>query len=166
MSTARDLVRMQEGLSLRVYNDTEGKATVGYGHLVTDPLALLLLRRGVDLEESEADALFALDYAKARAQFHFEVDRDADEEDPRDAALLSAAFQLGSLGRWPKMIGAFRARRWHIVCHEAKTGNQGRPSKWAEQTPSRVAEFCEIMRTGEWPPRLSPWGAENAQDNP
>ena len=154
MSKGRDLVRLQEGLDLQAYADTRGKKTIGRGHLIKDPLVHILLRNRGGISLDIANELFALDYEDALAVARKALHRDADENDPRDAAFISAAFQL-DMADWPKMAEAFRLGDWERAALEAETSTAGGPSGWSEQTPERCAEFCDMVRAGEWPARLA-----------
>ncbi len=149
MSKGRRLVRMQEGLELQAYPDTRKKRTIGWGHLIKDTLVGILLRHRGGISREVADDLFVLDYEEALDVVRKAIQRDADENDPRDAALISVAFQLG-LGDWP------------TVTHEALTSTGGGPSAWSIQTPNRCQEFVQMVESGEWPARLAGWIEPNA----
>lgn len=117
----------------RVYKDSLGKDTIGYGHLV---LPGENFSRG--LTEEEADILLDRDIEIARTGVKVLGTFPADIEE----YLIIMIFQLGLVGvkKFKKLLAA------------ASTGNrtemklQARDSLWYRQTPNRVKAMDSILK--------------------
>lgn len=63
-ANGRNFIKSQEGKNLKAYNDTAGKLTIGYGHLVTlfDGIGA-----GATISDARADQLFSVDVENVEA---------------------------------------------------------------------------------------------------
>ena len=128
---AADLKR-DEGVRFKIYRDTEGKWTIGYGHNIED--------RGI----TPAAAEFILDDDITVAL------RDLDRCVPWWKAmpetarrgLANMAFQLGwpRLSGFVKMIEALEAGAWEVAATECLD------SRYAKQAPGRAARIAALYR--------------------
>lgn len=131
----RDHLQREEGLRLKLYQDTVGVWTIGFGHAIgrigiSRRIAELLLDEDIDRAVGDCD-------------LWWKGWRDLDPV--RQEVVLAAVFQLG-LGTWMD----FRATRRAIVEGRYEdAADHLLNSKWAAQTPSRVKRLAQMMRTGE-----------------
>jgi len=119
----------------RLYEDTVGKLTLGYGHNVED--------NGI----SDAAAMFILrediaQHAKELAD-HFPIVRDLDSA--RYYVLVNMCFNLGivRLAKFKKMWAYITDHNWHSASLEMLD------SKWANQVGNRAIELSELMKHGD-----------------
>ena len=63
-SFAKGMIKQHEGLKLKVYKDTKGLKTIGYGHLIDadSPTDIRSLKIGDSITEERADQLFDMDF--------------------------------------------------------------------------------------------------------
>ena len=63
-SFAKEMIKEHEGLKLKVYKDTKGLLTVGYGHQIDadSPLDIRSLKEGDVISQERADQLFDMDF--------------------------------------------------------------------------------------------------------
>jgi lysozyme len=130
--------RENEGLRLKMYLDTAGKATIGYGHNLD---AKAISRRA-------AEVIFEDDYADALADARTVVALAWDNLSPaRRAALIDMAFQLGKGGLlgFRRMRAAIARGNWGMAAAECLDSRYGR-----EQTPKRARRVARMLETGEW----------------
>src|SRR5690606_34696293 len=134
---AKDLVRSREGVRNCAYNDSEGKLTIGIGHLVTSGDGY---GAGTCLSDAEVEALYDQDferyYAAAQEQAAA-LPEPATNSHCMTVALASVNYQLGTGWRsnftdtWAKMeAGDFCGAADNVAA-----------SLWAQQTPVRTADF-------------------------
>ena len=134
----RQLLRSQlerhEGLRLKVYQDTVGKATIGYGRNLDD----------VGITRVEADLLLASDIEKVERQLQT-IDEYLALDPVRQTVIANMAFNLGFYG-----LMQFK-RMWAAIGRGDYTeaSKQMLSSKWARQVGTRAVELSEIMRAGE-----------------
>lgn len=116
------------------YNDSEGFATIGYGHLI---------KRGEDfstgLTEAQADALLDKDIAIART--NLKVLQLTLPDDWNDFIIIMI-FQLGLGGvqKFRKMIAALKTQNYSEAIKQAKD------SLWYRQTPNRIDSMISQLR--------------------
>jgi len=135
MSNQSDtLIRKHEGLRLRMYLDTEGVHTVGFGHNMDQ-----------GINQAIADFIFEEDMKDVR--------RDARGFDwfdglneARQAVVENMLFNLGlgRFSRFKKTIQAIKDEDWYKAADEMKN------SKWYSQVGYRAVQLCSMMRLGEW----------------
>jgi lysozyme len=135
METLRNRLVRHEGLRLRLYRDSLGKATIGVGRC--------LETRGI----SEEEAFYLLDndieHCKEGVDQALPWIYSLDES--RRDVLYEMAFQLGLNGLlgFKNTLAAIKAGRYA----DAAQGMLN--SQWHHQTPSRCEEMADIMLKGE-----------------
>ena len=138
------LMALREGRSTRVYKDSQGKVTVGIGHLVTpqDDLG-----PGDVITDARVDALFAFDAGWALKAARAQADRAGITSTHFIPYLASVNFQLGA--HW---TAAF-PKTWQMILdgqyEEAASALNG--THWQGETPVRVTDFQMALRN--LPPR-------------
>ena len=139
MSIVDDLKR-DEGAVLiagrhRVYRDSLGLDTIGYGRL---------LSRG--LSEDEALYLLENDIKDAEAQAA-KYDWFHDLDEVRQAVVTEMLFNIG-----PDRFNGFALMKAALDRRDyVEAAHQMRASKWAEQVKGRATRLAAMMETGKWP---------------
>jgi len=127
-------IKRHEGCRLKVYKDTEGIATIGYGRNL----------EAVGISEQEAELMLSndLDRAVKAARFVFYNYEKLDEV--RQEVLVNMAFNLGKhgLAKFRKMRLALGEDNYELAADEMLD------SKWAGQVGSRAEELAHRMRLG------------------
>lgn len=150
IALATKLIREHEGNRLFVYDDATGLPIVPGSTVIGYPTigrGRNLATRGI--APKEADFLELSDIANAEEYARAYVGEAvwAELNDPRRAALLDMAHQLG-----PGGLGKFRRLREAIACGnwpgaKAELLN----SLYAKQAPGRAARIAEMLLTGKAP---------------
>lgn len=131
-----DLIKKHEGYRDRIYLDTVGVPTGGYGH------AFL---QGSHLPHYIWEKVFWFDHYNAVQDYEaigFKLNA------PRKAAVVNMLFNLGitKFKKFKNMIAAIRAGDWETASREMLN------SKWACQVgPARSEELAKMLKTGLWP---------------
>lgn len=143
------MVKRHEGLRLTAYRDTLDKWTIGYGHLLSDPVDIARAERGlfVAIAPESADYLFGDDVQRAVNGVKL-LFANVPMNDARFAALVDMCFQLGVAGlkRFERMRRCIYTGDWKGAAREALN------SRWAIQTNRRALEIAAILETGKWLP--------------
>lgn len=134
MKSAYEQLKEDEGFSGKIYKDTTGKNTVGYGRNLDDN----------PLTRSEASYLLQNDLKKVRKQarqFPF-YDR---MNSARKNVILNMVYNLGirSFTGFRRMITALSTQDYELAAVEMLD------SKWAVQVGERANRLAEIMKSGE-----------------
>lgn len=130
-------LKRHEGFRDRVYRDTEGHLTGGWGHAFLE---------GSPLPLNVCEALFNYDVAMAVGGF---ASLDLGDIGPvRRYAFINMVFNMGltKLMGFKDTLAAARARDWETAAKEMLD------SKWARQVGRRAVELAEMVRTGKAPP--------------
>lgn len=144
-----DHIKLREGHRTRVYLDTLGYPTAGYGHLLTKeeqeiyPVGAKIPSE-VILNWLEKDLQKALMAARTQA-----MELDIESQDFIDA-LVSVNFQLGSswYKKFPSCFKALKERDLPRAVSEvyfASPSVSNRLSNWYKQTPVRVEDFVKAI---------------------
>lgn len=133
METAIAWLKDHEGFRSKVYIDTVGKRTIGYGRNLDD--------KGVS--EHEADLLLrndVIDVVTELSDFSFW----SELTDNRQAVLIDMAVNLGMGGlvNFKNLIRALGNHDYETAAKEMLD------SKWAQQLPSRSEFLATAMRNG------------------
>ncbi len=147
-----------EGSKLTIYKDTEGKHTIGIGHLIsnnpniTRNQAIALLDKELNrstqgtITPLEQSNLFRKDLAAVQkgitqASF-YGVYKGLDPV--RQSAIQNMVFNLGVAGtaKFKKMFAALAKGDYESASKE------GLNSLWARQVPNRAKRVMETLRTG------------------
>lgn len=133
------LLKLREGCRYTVYRDSLGKLTGGIGHLIL-PDDDMQYGEGITPEFVDAwflkDSRGALDAALRQAK------EAGITYGPFVVALASVCFQMGNA--WTKVFPS----TWGMICagdYERAAVAVG-VSRWARQTPVRVADFQAALR--------------------
>lgn len=129
------LLMRHEGLSLRVYKDSQGLDTIGFGRCLET----------VGISEAEAMIMLDNDIAKVVAYCRQAFTWFNSLDDSRQNVVCSMVFNLGALGfsEFKKMIAALAAKDFD------EAANQMLLSKWAAQVGPRATELAQMMRDGD-----------------
>lgn len=135
MASVADVIKFQEGLSTRLYKDTQGKWTIGYGFNLSDN----------ELPEDICQTLLVREIVKVVNELRRRLPWYEDLDDARKKALISMGYQLGvgNLMKFKKMLDALEKGNYELAYTEALA------SKWAEQTPKRARQVAMVLRTGD-----------------
>jgi len=132
-----DLIRLNEGCSLKLYKDGRGIPTIGIGRNLVD----------VGISVEECTAMFSADTRDAEC-----VAGDypwfATLDPVRQAVVVDMAFDLGAQGLagFFKWEAAMEAHRWPDASAEILD------SAWARfEDPARAKRDAAMIMTGEWP---------------
>lgn len=154
-----EMLRLDEGLKLDVYKDTEGYWTVGIGHLLTknpskdvaiQELDKLVGRKTLGkITNEEAQKIFLEDVKKVDQgiQSNSTLKPVFDSLDPvRQDALRNMVFQMGVAGvaTFKNSLRLIQSKQWDQAAINLKQ------SKWFKQTPNRAGRVIEVMRTGTY----------------
>ena len=135
MGIREQLIR-DEGRSLKPYQDTAGKLTIGVGRNLSD--------RGI----SHAEALYLLDndIADFTKQLATALPWAGALDEARFGALVNMAFNMGVDGllEFKQMLAALRVGNWD------KAADDLLDSLYAQQVGDRAVRLANQIRTGRW----------------
>jgi lysozyme len=133
--SAIDLVlprlKKEEGFRSRIYTDTEGHPTIGYGCNLDSGLTE---RAASALLEAQVNEL----HGSLMGQSWY-----ATLDDPRRSALLDIAFNAGVAGllKFPRMLAAIGTRDWTTAANECRVTNP--------ELAARYSALSQILLTGQ-----------------
>ena len=133
MIKAIDLIKKHEGVRLKVYKDTTGHDTIGYGRNLDF--------RGISM--AEAEVMLQNDIAqtvRTLEPYTWYQGLDA----TRQAVLVDMAFNLGVKG----LLGFTTFLNFLLVRDFAAAADDMLATKWARQVGHRAIEDAEIIREG------------------
>ena len=132
-------IKKHEGFLAKVYLDSLGKATIGYGHLLTEEDDFV---EGVIYDKDILEALFEKDFNKA-VQGAEELLNGYDVALVAKEVIIEMVFQLGKTGvsKFKKMFDALKNNDYSRAAAEMLN------SAWYRQTPSRCEELSELMKS-------------------
>jgi lysozyme len=128
-------LKRYEGFSTKLYTDSEGHLTIGYGRNLED--------KGID--EREAEIMLDNDIAEAHGYLIQNVSEFTFLNVVRQEVLVNMVFNLGInkfLG-FKKMLAAIAGRDYE------KAADEMLDSRWARQVGNRAEELAERMRRGK-----------------
>lgn len=130
----RERTKRLEGLSLMPYKCSEGKDTIGYGHLISNGITLAVAEALLDEDLKTAHS--------AAQRFEWFSNLNG----PRQAVIIDMIFNVGitRLYGFKKMRQALDAGDYETAAAEILD------SKYARQVPPRAAQNAKMMKTGEW----------------
>nr|4EJ4_A Chain A, Delta-type opioid receptor, Lysozyme chimera [synthetic construct] len=154
-----EMLRIDEGLRLKIYKNTEGYYTIGIGHLLTKSPSLNAAKSELDkaigrntngvITKDEAEKLFNQDVDAAVRGIlrNAKLKPVYDSLDAvRRAALINMVFQMGETGvaGFTNSLRMLQQKRWdEAAVNLAK-------SRWYNQTPNRAKRVITTFRTGTW----------------
>jgi len=135
LKEAANITMGHEGLRLKVYIDTVGVPTVGYGHA---------LHVGSVIPKEAADIIFLHDYNNAVKDLNDVLPIEHITGPVRLAALTDMMFNLGKTRfcGFKKMIKAVKNNDYKTAAKEAKN------SKWYTQVKTRGERIVKMIETG------------------
>lgn len=135
----KDQLKREEGMVPHAYQDSMGYLTIGVGRLID-------VRKGGGLSPDEIDYLLDNDITAKTHEVMRDMPWAATLSEPRQAVLVSMAFQMGISGlRW------FRTTLDHVEAGQYRLAALAMlDSVWAKQTPERAHRLSVQMETGEW----------------
>nr|6KK1_A Chain A, Glucagon-like peptide 1 receptor,Endolysin,Glucagon-like peptide 1 receptor [synthetic construct]6KK1_B Chain B, Glucagon-like peptide 1 receptor,Endolysin,Glucagon-like peptide 1 receptor [synthetic construct] len=161
-----EMLRIDEGLRLKIYKDTEGYYTIGIGHLLTKSPSLNAAKSELDkaigrntngvITKDEAEKLFNQDVDAAVRGIlrNAKLKPVYDSLDAvRRAALINMVFQMGETGvaGFTNSLRMLQQKRWdEAAVNLAK-------SRWYNQTPNRAKRVITTFRTGTWDAYSEQW---------
>tara|TARA_R100000541_G_scaffold58179_3_gene69119 strand:+ start:983 stop:1414 length:432 start_codon:yes stop_codon:yes gene_type:complete len=128
-----------EGFRDTVYLDSLKKATIGYGHLVTENDNFI---EGVQYKEKDLRQLFYKDFEKAETGADQIIGHVSELHPEAKNIIIEMVFQLGTMGvrKFSKMLLALEEKNYH----EAHL--QMLDSRWRKQTTTRCESLAKIMK--------------------
>jgi len=131
-------IKKHEGFIAKVYLDSLGKQTIGYGHLLTEEDDFV---EGVIYDKDILEALFEKDFDKAKQGME-ELVGTLDIAMAAKGIIIEMVFQLGKTGvsKFKKMFAALNEFDY------TKAASEMLNSHWYRQTPSRCEELSNLMR--------------------
>jgi lysozyme len=129
-------LRRDEALRLKVYLDTQGKQTIGYGRNLSD--------KGIS--PIEAETLLDNDVQEMRQTLIARLPWFTSLDIPRQGVILNMAFNMGfeGLEKFPKFLMACAQGDFPTAAEEMHN------SLWDREVGQRAIRLEEQMRTGEW----------------
>ncbi len=150
------LIRRHEGVRTVLYQDHLGYWTIGVGHLVDrrkgqwcdDELARRLMENGFRLSARMVQAYLDDDIERAQTSAQrLYAPIWSRLNDPRKAALIAMAFNLGHAG-----LAGFKNMRAAILAEDwSQAATHALDSRWAAQVPHRARETAAILADGQPP---------------
>jgi len=140
--TGERYTQLNEACNLTAKTDLGGNQVIGWGHNSPD------IKPGTVWTQAQADAQFASDYARAKAQAATVLgDTWAGLDYVRQCALIDMAFELGGTGLagFRRLLLAVSQRAWDVASAACLD------SAYAKQVPTRANGTAYMLRTGQWP---------------
>lgn len=130
-------IKQHEGFLSKVYLDSLGKATIGYGHLLTEEDDFV---EGVIYDKDILEALFEKDFNKA-VHGAEELLKGINVCLVAKEVIIEMVFQLGKTGvsKFKNMFAALKEYDYTRAAGEMTN------SAWYRQTPSRCEELAKLM---------------------
>jgi len=130
-------IKRHEGFLTKVYLDSLGKATIGYGHLLTEDDDFV---EGVIYDKDILESLFDKDFNKAVSDAT-ELLKGYTVAPLAREVIIEMVFQLGKTGvsKFKNMFAALKEYDYTRVAAEMMN------SAWYRQTPSRCEELSNLM---------------------
>jgi len=134
-------IKKHEGFIAKVYLDSLGKATIGYGHLLTEDDDFV---EGVIYDKDILEELFDKDFNKAKQGME-ELVGTSPLPMLVKGVIIEMVFQLGKTGvsKFKNMFAALNEYDYTRAAAEMLN------SAWYRQTPSRCEELANFVRKCE-----------------
>lgn len=134
----KNRIKTHEGYLSKVYLDSLGKATIGYGHLLTEDDDFV---EGIIYDKDILEKLFINDFNNA-IQGATELLQDYTVAPLAREVIIEMVFQLGKTGvsKFKNMFAALKEYDYTRAASEMLN------SAWYRQTPSRCEELLNLMR--------------------
>lgn len=127
-------LKEDEGRRLRMYYDSLGVPTIGYGHSLENPIT-----------DRAASVILMDDLEHTLAQLDKRLPWWHQLNDARQNALANMAYNLGVEGLlgFTHMLQALKEGDWHRARDEALN------SRWASQVGDRARRIAQVFLTGK-----------------
>lgn len=138
MQGVSDMIKRHEGFKNKIYKDTEGVLTVGWGHA---------LQAGTEIPGPALELIFNADMDRVQMQYADLAEEYGLRLDPvRCAVLQDMLFNLGPGGvrKFRRMLDCIKRGSY------AEAAQEMMASSWSKQVGARSKELAEMMRTGKW----------------
>ena len=134
----KERIKKHEGFVPKIYRDSLGYATIGYGHLV---LPTDHFEDGVTYSEEELNEVFEKDFQNALDNAN-KLIGDIPLVYQAKEVICEMVFQLGigGVSKFKKMWEALEKGDY------TEASFQMMDSRWAKQTPSRAESLSNIMK--------------------
>ena len=130
-------IKKHEGFVPKIYKDSLGFATIGYGHLV---LPEEQWEESKEYSKEQLEHVFKTDFNNAVGQATGLMD-GMNLDDKAREVIIEMVFQLGVGG-----VGKFK-KMWEALRKDyGEASFQMMDSRWAKQTPRRAEDLSKIMR--------------------
>lgn len=130
-----------ESCRLKIYNDSLGYPTIGWGHKLKDGENF-----PDGITQSKADNIFLADLCSAYLDAQKLVPNIDEFSEPRQAVVIDMSFNMGlyKFSGFHNLFAALRDKDWARAADEMKN------SKWYDQVKTRAVKNCNMMISGEW----------------
>jgi lysozyme len=134
MNSLNDQLRRDEGVKLKLYQDTVGKWTIGIGRNLSD----------IGISDQEADLLLDNDIHAATVSLESTFPWTMALDDVRREALINMTFNMGihSLAQFKDFLGKLQAGDYSGAAQAMLQ------SKWADQVGARAQRLSIQIESG------------------
>ena len=138
METVKNRIKTHEGFRNKVYKDTLGKRTVGYGHLCVEDW----WEDDKEYTQAELERIFDKDFDKAKDGAS-KLYEGCEISDTAKGLIIEMVFQLGSTGvsKFKNMWAALK----ESPPNYKQASSEMLDSRWAKQTPGRAEAMSSEM---------------------
>ena len=128
-----------EGFVPKIYKDTRGFSTIGYGHLVLDTDHFI---EGQSYPKEHLEKVFDGDFDTACSNAN-QLIKDLPLHHQAKCVIIEMVFQLGigGVSKFKNMWKALGEGDYQTASEEMLD------SKWAKQTPKRAEELSSVMKS-------------------
>ena len=138
METVKNSIKKHEGFRNKVYKDTLGKRTIGYGHLCVEDW----WEDDKEYTQAELERIFDKDFDKAKDGAS-KLYEGCEISDTAKGIIIEMVFQLGTTG-----VSKFK-NMWKALKETPPNYSVAKiemlDSRWAKQTPNRAKELSNTM---------------------
>ena len=138
METVKNSIKKHEGFRNKVYKDTLGKRTIGYGHLCVEDW----WEDDKEYTQAELERIFDKDFDKAKDGAS-KLYEGCEINDTAKGIIIEMVFQLGTTG-----VSKFK-NMWKALKETPPNYSVAKiemlDSRWAKQTPNRAKELSNTM---------------------
>ena len=138
METVKNSIKKHEGFRNKVYKDTLGKRTIGYGHLCVEDW----WEDDKEYTQAELERIFDKDFDKAK-EGASKLYEGCEINDTAKGVIIEMVFQLGTTG-----VSKFK-NMWKALKETPPNYSVAKiemlDSRWAKQTPNRAKELSNTI---------------------
>ena len=138
MESVKNSIKKHEGFRNKVYKDTLGKRTIGYGHLCVEDW----WEDDKEYPEAQLDRIFDKDFEKAKDGAS-KLYEGCEISDTAKGIIIEMVFQLGTTG-----VSKFK-NMWKALKETPPNYSVAKiemlDSRWAKQTPNRAKELSDTI---------------------